>query len=31
MSAIRLDQGINAGSGLPVIGVFATGDPRIDQ
>ena len=31
MSALKLDQEIEAGTGLPVIGVFATCDPRIDE
>ena len=31
MSAIKLNQPIDAATGLPVIGIFATGDPRIDK
>ena len=31
MSALKLNQDAEAGTGLPVIGIFATGDPRIDQ
>lgn len=31
MSAIKLDTKIETSTGLPVIGVFATCDPRIDQ
>ena len=31
MEAKKLNEQINSKVGNPVIGVFATGDPRIDQ
>ena len=31
MSALKLEKEVAQDTGLPVIGIFATGDPRIDQ